>query len=307
MAGVWRGRARGGAATRKKPISGRANEDTVLCRAVDGVIGVFDGIGAYSEARLASQIARQRCTPLLRAIDRARYATVDDALMAMGRAVLAAQDGVIDLQQRFPQAGDGGTTATIAKLWQAAPNAPVQALYVNIGDSRLYHWHVRTRRLERLTSDDNVVRQWRELGWIDDATVDALATLMDAYTGTFPLPPAAREAWEQRNTICAWLGMPEISFMTGVSLMLPGDRLIATSDGIHDNLTNDELAGIVRQGNDPRAIALHLIDVADAIAMTDNSARSKPDDMSAAVLILDAVVPRAADGEPDDAPEAASA
>ncbi len=288
MSGLWRDRVRGGAATRKKAIAGRANEDTVLCRAADGLIGVFDGIGMYSQARLASVVARQRCTPPLRAIDHARYATLDDALMAVSRAVLDAQSGVEDIQRAHPSAGEGGTTATIAKLWRSGDDGPISALYANIGDSRLYLWRSRDKRLMRLTNDDNVVRQWREIGWIDESSADLLGTLIDEFTGESLLPPAAREAWDQRNTICAWLGMPDISFALGAVTIEPDDRLVATSDGIHDNMTSDELARIVSNRHaEPRAIALNLVDVAQAIAEVDVSPRAKPDDMSAAVLIFD--------------------
>lgn len=288
MAGLWRGRVRAGAATRKKPTVARPNEDAVLCRVLDGIIGVFDGIGMYSEARQASQIARQLCTPALRAIDRAHFSSLDDALVAVGKALLAAQAGVVELQRQFPHAGEGGTTATLAKVWQPTADSPVMGLYANIGDSRLYHWHAAQGRLERLTNDDNILHQWHEIGWINDDMALAISNQIDDFTGEEPLSPAALEAWEQRNTICAWLGMPDISFKCGATPLEPGDRLIATSDGIHDNLTTDELARIVSdKTEEPRAMALHLIDVADAIAMTDSSPRSKPDDMSAAVLILD--------------------
>jgi PPM family protein phosphatase len=288
MSGLWRERLRGGAATRKKPIPGRANEDAALCRVVDGVVGVFDGIGMYAEARLASQIARQHCTPLLRSIDRQEFASPDEALSAVGKALLAAQDGVMDLQRQYPEAGDGGTTATIAKLWQPKPEDPVCALYVNIGDSRLYHWDASEKRLTRLTDDDNILRNWRELGWIDDSIVNAITTLLDNFTGDVVLPPAAREAWENRNTICAWLGMPDITYSGGIVALEPGDRLVATTDGIHDNLTWDEMLHIIsRPKVEPRELVLNLVDVAEAIAFEDESPRAKPDDMTAAALFVD--------------------
>jgi PPM family protein phosphatase len=287
MAGFWRERVRGGCATRKKAIVGRANEDAVLCRTVDGLIGVFDGIGMYSEARLASRIARQLCTPLLRAIDRARYTNLDEALIAMSHAIMVAQDGVLDLQRQFPQAGDGGTTATLAKLWQAPDGLPL-ALFSNIGDSRLYHWNASQKQLSRLTSDDNMLRQWRDYGEVSDEDVVTITDLIDAYTGHELLPPQAQLAWQIRNTISAWLGMPEISFTLGVVRLHPGDRLLATSDGIHDNLTTEEISNIVAHNSDPRELAVNLIDVADAIASLDISPRAKPDDMAVAALFFDA-------------------
>ncbi|HKD76851.1 MAG TPA: PP2C family protein-serine/threonine phosphatase [Ktedonobacterales bacterium] len=287
MSGLWRERVRGGSATRKKTTVTRPNEDAVLCRAADGLIGVFDGIGMYAEARLASRIARERCAPLLAAIDREKYASTDDALMAVSRAILAAQEGVTALQQQFPYAGEGGTTATVAKLWQASPDALVTALYANIGDSRLYQWYADKKQLERLTTDDSRLRQLREWGEISDSEEDSYTEMMDSFTGGEDLPPLALEAWMERNMICAWLGMPDISFTLGATAMQPGDKLVATSDGIHDNLTLGEIERIISRNIDPREIAINLIDVAQAIADIDESPRAKPDDMAVAVLIFD--------------------
>jgi len=287
MAGLWRDRVRGGSATRKKPIIARPNEDSVLCRAADGLIGVFDGIGMYAQARMASTIARQRCTPLLRSVEGTKYKTLDESVMAVSQALLAAQDGVRELQKQFPQAGDGGTTAALAKLWQGEDQPQPIAIYVNIGDSRLYHWHHSDNELERLTTDDNIIRQWREYGFIDADTADAFSDLIDEYTGSELLPLEVQNAWEQRNTICAWLGMPDISFTLGTTALDLGDRIIAMSDGIHDNLTTDEITRIVRRKAEPREIAINLVDVAAAVAAVDISPRAKPDDMAVAVLILD--------------------
>jgi serine/threonine protein phosphatase PrpC len=287
MAGYWRDRVRGGSAIRKKPIPGRPNEDTILCRISDGLIGVFDGIGAYSEASSASKIARQLCAPVLSKIDRAKYGTLDETLKAIGQAIMVAQEGIVALQEEHPEAGDGGTTATIVKLWQPPSNATVSAIFANIGDSRIYHWKSSTRTLCQLTIDDNMLRQWEEIGWIDEEEATLYTNLIDSYIGTEPLPPGVQEAWEKRNTICAWLGMPDITFTVGAVELSSGDRLVATSDGIHDNLTKEEIADILGRNMTPREVALQLVDYADAIASEDVSPRAKPDDMAAVVLFFD--------------------
>jgi len=136
----------------------------------------------------------------LRAIDRAKYTALDDALMAVSRAILAAQDGVADLQRQFPYAGDGGTTATIAKLWQATPDTPVMALFANIGDSRLYQWHAHEKRLERLTSDDSRLRQMHVWGEITDDDLAEYTELLDAFTGEEEIARKIRRA-----ACAAWL------------------------------------------------------------------------------------------------------
>lgn len=284
MTSVWRDRVRGGSATRKKTTVARPNEDAVMCRAANGMMAVFDGIGAYTYARLASKVAREQCIPLLQKIDSAHYTRPQDAMMALGKALLAAQDGVLDLLRQFPDGGDGGTTATMLKLWQATPTEPVMALYANIGDSRLYYWNHAHQTLMRLTEDDNVLRQWVQMGWVEEQDGERFTDLIDGFTGTEPLPSIAYEAWEQRNTICAWLGMPDITYSLSAIPLEPHDRLIAMSDGIHDNLTTQQISQIVARPLEPRTIAVNLIDVAQSIAALDESPRAKPDDMAVAVF-----------------------
>lgn len=284
MTTQWKTRVQGGKCSHKKPIAGRDNEDAAICRLTEGVIGVFDGIGSYAEARSASVIARQICSDQLAKIDRQQYPQLDDALVAVGQALLDAQRGVLELQQQHPDAGEGGTTATIAKLWQLSPATTAMALYANIGDSRLYHWHAKDRRLERLTQDDNMLREWREHGWLTEADVRLITDQIDTFTGVESLSAPAIEAWESRNTICAWLGMPDITFAFGAVEVYPGDRLIATSDGIHDNLTTTQMEQIISRRDIPvTEIARNLVEMAEAVAQQD-TVRSKPDDVSAVAI-----------------------
>ena len=58
----------------------------------------------------------------------------------------------------------------------------------------------------------------------------------------------------------------------------PGDRLILTSDGISDNLKDEEILALARQSDDPREIAVALISAA-------KEARKKDDDATAIVYI----------------------
>lgn len=64
-------------------------------------------------------------------------------------------------------------------------------------------------------------------------------------------------------------------------MLRPGDKLILTSDGIHDNLTTDEMENCLR-GNEQTEIS-RIVSSAEA---RSNSAhiRAKPDDMTAAIL-----------------------
>ncbi len=65
----------------------------------------------------------------------------------------------------------------------------------------------------------------------------------------------------------------------------PGDRILLCTDGIHDNLTDDEIEAILRTG--PRTTVARVL-VEHALARSrqerEITLRAKPDDMSVVVL-----------------------
>jgi len=67
--------------------------------------------------------------------------------------------------------------------------------------------------------------------------------------------------------------------------IIPGDRILLCSDGIHDNLTNDEIEEIVKQA-DSTTVAQTLVEHALERSRQESSVtmRAKPDDMTAVVI-----------------------
>ena len=65
----------------------------------------------------------------------------------------------------------------------------------------------------------------------------------------------------------------------------PGDRILLCTDGIHDNLTDEEIETIMRTSPRP-SVARLLIEhsVARSQQARDMTVRAKPDDMTAVVI-----------------------
>ncbi|MDQ6661962.1 MAG: SpoIIE family protein phosphatase, partial [Chloroflexota bacterium] len=65
----------------------------------------------------------------------------------------------------------------------------------------------------------------------------------------------------------------------------PGDRVLLCTDGIHDNLTDEEIEEILRTG--PRTTVARILverSIERSHQERDSTIRAKPDDMSAVVL-----------------------
>jgi serine/threonine protein phosphatase PrpC len=63
-----------------------------------------------------------------------------------------------------------------------------------------------------------------------------------------------------------------------------GDVLLTCSDGIHDNLTDEEIREILEQHSDPVTMAIALQDRATTRTILEDSDRAKPDDATALVM-----------------------
>jgi serine/threonine protein phosphatase PrpC len=123
-----------------------------------------------------------------------------------------------------------------------------QAALIGVGDSRIYRF--RNGQLEQLTTDDT----WLSavIGVADDERTNSnhpLKHVLTSVVGTREdLRPDAREEH-----------------------LLPGDRLILCSDGIHGRLDADAISEIVRAGGTPDQLASALVDEALSRRTSDNA------------------------------------
>lgn len=96
------------------------------------------------------------------------------------------------------------------------------------------------------------------------------------------LSPADQEHFARRNKItCAvgWKDFPRIQ--TRSLALIPGDHLVLCTDGVHDNLTDQEIEEVVQESHERRAQGL----VSAAYHRSQQMHfRAKHDDMSAIVV-----------------------
>lgn len=175
------------------------------------------------------------------------------------------------------------TTATAVLLcWKAGVDGYVLGV-AHVGDSRIYLLRA-GQPLQRLTRDDGYFTLR-----VEDKTINEEDALrIDQATEADQLNDTEREIFNKRNGITQSLGhrmhknnsSPTIH--TARTTVMPGDRIMLCSDGIHDNLTDSEIEALLRQPA-RTTVARHLVQ--NAINRSHEVClRAKRDDMSAIVI-----------------------
>ncbi len=272
------------------------NEDTLLVDRHRGLAGVFDGVGGSSAGAVASQLGARIMRRVWRRI-LSQAANGSDLLVLNNELDVQSL-----LQQLFEQAqaaiSDEGerrakeaaqenysypsTTAVVAALCKQADEKSYVLGYAHVGDSRAYLLR-QGEPLQRLTVDDGYFL----LKVQDDTISEEAASRIDQATDTDQLSDKELAIFERRNGITQSMGhftmkKTSLTIHTAQTTILPGDRILLCSDGIHDNLTDAEIESILRRGA-RTTVARHLVQRALDRSRED-CLRAKQDDMSAVII-----------------------
>jgi serine/threonine protein phosphatase PrpC len=276
------------------------NEDSLIVDQRGGLAAVLDGVGGSTAGEIASQIAarmiqqgwkrvhqRLRQEHAVQAVPEA-YERIDlhstlltlveeahNQIRAEGRQCLLDQTG-----QRTGTE-DQATTIALAIFYRQPKEREYLVVYAWVGDSRIY----------LLRGEDPLIRLTRDDGWLTKLVGDQVLTEADAFridqaTDPSQLSEAERSTFEKRHGISQALGDPQPpTIRIDQRMIVPGDRIILCTDGIHDNLTDKEIETVVRQATSA-TIARLLVEQAIERSRQENTImmRAKPDDMSAIVI-----------------------
>ena len=193
-----------------------------------GVMMVLcDGMGGLADGAVASRVAVDAA---LRGYT--RKLPSEDIPSALERVVREAHDAVC---AAFPNGESGGATIVAAVVC-------ADLLYwVSLGDSRLYLVR-RDAPMQQLTVDHNVANLEHHTTLGETPRSEALSTAnpeaLTSYLGSpYPSRPDGNRG-----------GMP----------LLPGDRIVACSDGVYRGLSPEAMAASALHGR-PMAAAEHMI------------------------------------------------
>lgn len=271
-----------------------SNEDRILVEPQSGIAAVFDGVGGSAAGEIASSTASRSAIEgwkqQLRHIHNQNHhnapAFLEDCSNLDLCAVLEQLITEADEQVRTSGAQQAGTddlatTVAMAALCRHVGKNNYTLVYAHVGDSRVYLLRGQ-EPLKRLTSDDGLLAKLVENQLMDESQAQKIDQAMRAED----LTDAEYNYFRLRGGITQALGGPHPpTIHVDTTEISAGDRVLLCTDGIHDNLTDEEIEHILRSS--PRnSAARALVDYSVLRSHEERpfTIRAKPDDMSAIVL-----------------------
>jgi len=266
------------------------NEDSILVEEQSGLAAVFDGVGGSAAGQIASRMAvratRETWYDLLAQYQqgRKRHTLLEDSNEMTVCSLLERLIQQADNRVRIDGAHKAGTDdlATTAALSVICREQQGYKLYVaHVGDSRVYLQRS-NEPLKRLTNDDGLLAKLVENAVVKEED----AYHIDQAIRVDQLSETEFSYFRLRGGITQALGgpLPPNIHVDKVAIQ-PGDRVLLCTDGIHDNLTDEEIETILR-ASFRTSTARVLVEHALYRSREDRSitVRAKPDDMSAIVI-----------------------
>lgn len=252
------------------------NEDNKFIDTVAGSAGVFDGVGGDFGSEVASAVAAQsvreslRNTPdTLSIVD--GKTIVENALRKAHADIIAEAAGVRRIS----------TTATIAKLLKNEHGQPYVAI-ASVADSRAYL--LRDGQLSMLTLDETLAAA------LVQSQSDKKAQ-QEKFSNTTRKSELSEEEYanfKRQSMITSLLGSGGEGELYDVQTthveIQSGDKILLTSDGVHDNLTTKEIQAIMTSASSDTTSELTS---AAQRRSREPHIRAKADDMTAAIMSFD--------------------
>ncbi len=268
------------------------NEDSILVNEPTGLVAVFDGVGGSAAGEIASQTAArasyQAWTRYLNLHQKGqrvhtflKQGDIQELCDLLQHLIREADERVRTEGARRAGTDDLATTVAMAAFCQQPESKSHMMVYAHVGDSRIYLLR-ENEPLKRLTNDDGLLAKLVENQII--ATEDAVR--IDQAMRVGQLSDTEFSYFRLRGGITQALGGPlPPTVHTNQITVYPGDRILLCTDGIHDNLVDEEIEHIIRVS--PRTSTARIL-VEQSLQRSrqerNMTVRAKPDDMSAIFL-----------------------
>ncbi|MFZ6004578.1 MAG: protein phosphatase 2C domain-containing protein [Actinomycetota bacterium] len=227
------------------------NQDSYALLPEKGIYVVADGMGGAQGGEVASRMAIETITE--------SYS--EPSVDALAQVIAEANERIHAASERPNLRGMGTTTVAIALIPDEPDGRRVnggrgadtlepyeQLLVVNVGDSRAYLF--RDGGLTQLTDDHSVVAE---------LVRDGRITAVEA------------EAHPQRNIITRVLGVyPQVTPDIWPIDPIRGDRYLLCSDGLFNEVSDDQMSSVLRRLADPTEAANELVRLANEGGGRDN-------------------------------------
>lgn len=220
------------------------NEDLYYFDAQLQLFAITDGMGGHESGDIASRIALE----IIQKWAQAQVSPHTD-LGPMKRLEVLTELAEEANQQIYSASESSSKARRMGTTLIAGFVTFSYLTYVHVGDSRLYV--LRDEKLTQITTDDSFVQKMVEKGEI---TVEESRT------------------HEKRNIITKAIGlMPTVAVNADAYPLVPGDIVLACTDGLHDLIIDDrEIAEIILAADDIETAGEKLINKALDYGGTDN-------------------------------------
>ena len=237
----------------------QVNQDSLFVG--DGLFVVADGMGGHAGGEIASRIAVETMEAELGGDQPARR------VLDLVTAVQAANDRVWAESEQDPELAGMGTT--VVAIGIVEEGGEVRLAIVNVGDSRAYR--LSGGDLDQISDDHSLVGELYREGRL---TADEA------------------RAHPQKNIVTRAVGIDRYVVVDEFQVLpQTGDRYLLCSDGLTDELTEGDIASVLRTIDDPGAAAEDLVRRANEAGGRDNTT----------VIVVDVVDDGAGPGGASDA------
>lgn len=225
-------------------LTRRNNEDSYMVLTGEGntyVVVLADGMGGHKRGELASSIAVRYIAERLS--QEMRSSMTVEELSTLLRTIIEKANVKVHLKSLDDVSNEGmGTTVTVGIVRND------QLIVAHVGDCRAYQLHF--GELLHLTIDHTLVQTMVERG---------------------ELTPEQAIHHPRRNVVTRALGTPEYTSPdVAIFDISRGDRLLFSSDGLHDYVDEADIVRILREAATPREAAEELVAQANRMGGADN-------------------------------------
>lgn len=215
------------------------NQDNVYASAP--VFAVADGMGGHAAGEVASRVALDALAEALPPTD-----GQPPSIEALVGGVRDANRIVFERANAEAELRGMGTTLCVLAL--VTHGEDEQLVVVNVGDSRGY-----------VVQDGELLQITRDHSYVEDLVQAGEITREES------------KSHPRRNIVTRVLGIePAVDVDTWEVVPFPGDRYLLCSDGLFNEVDDDELRAVLTQRSDPQEAADELVSLANRHGGHDN-------------------------------------
>ena len=217
------------------------NEDAMLAQ--EGLFVVADGMGGHNAGEVASAMA-------IKILRSAQAKGITDA-KDLNTAIKEVNEQIFNAATDNSDQRGMGTTITalvITPTNKQTENSDKSATVANIGDSRTYL--LRGGEFRQVSVDHS---------YVQELVSEGLITREEARTHI------------RRNIVTRALGIePTVGVDTWTLPLIVGDRYVLCSDGLVDEVSDDDIEACLKRTSDPQKTAVELVAMANRNGGRDN-------------------------------------